>query len=243
MTTVLTADQQARLEKVMAVPVHKGAGKNGIEDACIMQMTDWVYRNANHWTDKPTCVSPIITAFMIGWNDGMNDEDRQKLKPYIAKTIGTRTNPADERTRSYMTLDWYCRISAPTWLRLIGKEAEAKAIECCEPIVDAKSAKAATEALRSGAEVARAARDAAGAAAGAAAWAAARDAARDAAWAAARDAARAAAWDAARDAAWDAARDVAWDALRPVVEELQISALGLLEAMIAVGAEATVHAV
>ena len=45
----------------------------------------------------------------------------------------------------------------------------------------------------------------------------------------ARDAARAAAWD----AAWDAARDAAWDALRPTVEALQLSAVDLIDRMVA----------
>ena len=51
-------------------------------------------------------------------------------------------------------------------------------------------------------------------------------AARDAAWAAAWDAA----WAAARAADWDAA----WDALRKTTEELQASAVALIERMIAV---------
>jgi hypothetical protein len=87
-----------------------------------------------------------------------------------------------------------------------------------------------------------AARDAAGDAAGDAAWAAARAAAWDAAGDAAGDAAWAAAWDAARDAAGAAAGAAAWDAawdanggrLRPVVDELQTSAVDLIDRMIAV---------
>jgi hypothetical protein len=75
-----------------------------------------------------------------------------------------------------------------------------------------------------------AARAAARAAAWAAAWDAARAAAWDAAWDAARAAARAAAWDAARDAAWDAA----WAKLQPTVEWCQVSALDLVERMLAV---------
>jgi hypothetical protein len=89
--------------------------------------------------------------------------------------------------------------------------------------------------------------DAARAAARAAAWAAAGDAARDAAWAAAWDAilaaARDAAWVAAWAAAWAAARDAAWaaagaaavDRLRPTVEQLQTSALELVDRMLALG--------
>ena len=91
---------------------------------------------------------------------------------------------------------------------------------------------------------------AARAAAWAAAWAAARtaaraaawDAARTAAWDAARNAARTAAWAAAWAAAWDAARDAArdaaWAKLEPTMKQLQLSAVELVERMIA--AKATV---
>jgi hypothetical protein len=44
--------------------------------------------------------------------------------------------------------------------------------------------------------------------------------------------------DAARSAARDAAGDAAGEKLRPIVEELQLSALGLLDAMISVGSAA-----
>jgi hypothetical protein len=56
--------------------------------------------------------------------------------------------------------------------------------------------------------------------------------------AAAWGAAWAAAWDAAGAAAGDAARAAAGDALRPTVEALQVSALDLLERMVAVGRSA-----
>jgi hypothetical protein len=106
---------------------------------------------------------------------------------------------------------------------------------------------AAWDAARAAAgDAARAtARAAAGAAAwdaaGAAAWAAAWDAARAAAWAAAWDAAWAAAWDAARAAAGDAAGDAARAAagataravLKATRDELQLSAVDLVERMAA----------
>jgi hypothetical protein len=92
-----------------------------------------------------------------------------------------------------------------------------------------------------GAAASDAAGDAAWAAAWAAAWDAAWAAASDAAWAAASDAAWAAAWAAASDAAWAAARDAAWARLRPVVDELQTSAVDLIDRMIAVTELASIH--
>ena len=56
---------------------------------CIMEAT--AYIAGEDWTDKPKCVSPVIGAFLRSWNDTLDDETRQKLKPYIRRVIDTRT--------------------------------------------------------------------------------------------------------------------------------------------------------
>ena len=91
---------------------------------------------------------------------------------------------------------------------------------------------AALSAASSAAE--SAARSAAESVASSAAWSAAESAAESAAWSAARSAALSAAWSAASSAAESAAWSAASSALRPVVEQLQKSALDLVERMIAV---------
>jgi hypothetical protein len=40
-------------------------------------------------TDKPACVDPILRRFAIALNDNLDDEDRQRLRPYLARCIGT----------------------------------------------------------------------------------------------------------------------------------------------------------
>ena len=214
------------------------SGPNG--EACVMEAVSYVA--GEPWSDHPVCASPIITSFLISWNDSMNNEDRQMLKPYIPRLVNTRTTQADEETRAWMLTDWLARECAPAWLRLAGLTTEAELLEQLAPIISTDTAKLAQPNLNK----ARSARAAAGAAA--------RDAARAAAWDAAGDAAGAAAWDAAGDAAWDAAGAAAWDAagaaawaaardaaraaLRPTTEGLQRSALLLLDRMIEVGRDA-----
>jgi hypothetical protein len=213
------------------------------------------------FSDHPECASPVITSFLVSWNDAMNDVDRQMLKPYIVRVVGTRTGKRHEEQRAWMLTDWLARECAPAWMRLAGLAGQAELLESLAPLTSAASAREAQPVL----DAARKDSAAAWAAAGAAwdaAWDAARAAARDAAraaagaaraaagaaWAAAGDAARAAAWDAAwdaagdaaraaaRDAAWDAARAAAAAALAPTTRELQESALLLLDRMIAVSA-------
>jgi hypothetical protein len=205
--------------------------RRNLDSLCLMEAVAW-FAGQPH-TDHPPCVSPVISGFLRSWNDAMSEDDRQQLKPLIPLVIDTAATPEIEMRQSWLALDWYCRVSTPAWLRLAGLTAEAEAIEATAPIVDAKSARDAQDALDTARRAARdAARDAAWDAAWDAVWAAARDAAWDAAWTAAwaaagaaawtaawaaagdaaRDAAGAAAWAAARDAARDAAWTAAWDA-------------------------------
>ena len=147
---------------------------------CVMEAVAFVA--GEPWSDHPKCASKVIGDFLRSWNDAMNDDDRQQLVPLIPRLVGTAGTDAQEMQRSWMALDWYCRVSAPAWLRLAGLTAEAEAIEATAPIVDSASAMAAQDALNTARSAAAAAR--------AAAWAAARDAAGAAARAAARAALR-----------------------------------------------------
>jgi hypothetical protein len=173
----------------------------------------------------------VIGQFLRSWNDVLNDRDRQMLKPYAKKVLGTATNAADEETRAWLATDWLVRVHTPKWLDLAGLKDDAKALRNLQPLTSSEIAVAVQSVIDGARQRASAASPAAWDAAWAAAWAAARDAAGDAAWAAAWAAARAAAWA----AAWAAARDAAEKRLRPTVRQLQKSALELLDRMIAVG--------
>ncbi len=206
-------------------------GPNG--EACVMEAVSYIAREP--WSHHPVCASPIITSFLISWNDSMNDTDRQMLKPYIPRLVATRTTKVDETARAWMLTDWLARECAPAFMRCAGLVAQAELLESLAPLTSSATARKAQPSLDQARKDAAAAGDAAGdaawAAAGDAAWAAVGAAARAAAGDAARDAARAAAWAAVGAAARAAARA----ALRPTVELLQASALLLLDRMIEAG--------
>ena len=186
---------------------------------CVMELSAYIAHEP--WSDHPECVSPVLGAFLRAWNDALDDETRQKLKPYARKVIGTAGDrDADER-RAWMATDWLVRVCAPAFLRLAKLGAEADALAGLPEFTDTETARQVQPTIREAKTKAAAAWDAAAwDAAGAAAWAA----ARAAAW----DAARAAAGAAAGAAAWAAA----WDALQPTVDELQTSAFKLLDRMV-----------
>src|SRR4029077_13546284 len=74
------------------------------EGACIMEAVAYVAGEPH--SDHPKCASPILTSFCMRWNDRLNDVDRQLLKPFIPRLVGTNTGEADELTRKWMMLDW-----------------------------------------------------------------------------------------------------------------------------------------
>jgi len=240
--------------------------------ACVMEAVSFVA--GEPWSDHPVCASAVIGAFLRSWNDGLNNDDRNRLlKPLVPRLVGTAGTPEQEQTRAWMALDWLFRVHTSAWLRAAGLLDQAGRLEALPEFrvgMDVPSVRATLDAVRSDA-AAGAAPWAAKAAAGAAPWAAALAAARHEAWTAARDAAWTAAWTAAetvaetaawdaaetvaRDAAWTAAETAAWTAawiaaetvayapgaaagtaaraaLRPTIEQLQVSALELVDRMI-----------
>src|SRR5579859_5987324 len=77
---------------------------------------EWVsYLAGEDHSDQPVCVSPVVRAFCIALNDGLEDEPRQRLRPYLTRTIGTAQDGLDN-TRSWLAMDWLIRVYAPVWL-------------------------------------------------------------------------------------------------------------------------------
>jgi hypothetical protein len=226
------------------------------EGRCAME---WVSHLAGEpHSDAPACVSPVLRAFCTALNDGLEDEPRQRLRLYLARTIGTAQDGLDE-TRAWMAMDWLIRTYTPIWLSVAGLADAADRLRSLGTVSAAGDLTASLEALRIARQQARGAwgtgpalllapgiaarataRQTAWAAAAAAAWAAARAEVGDIAGDRARAAARAAAGDAAASVARAAlvgstraaARDAARAALAPTLEQLQESALALLDRML-----------
>jgi len=220
---------------------------------------EWVSHLAGEpHSDQPQCVTPVLRALCIALNDGLEDEPRQRLRPYLSRTIGTAGDGLDT-ARAWMAMDWLIRVYTPAWLVLAELPEPAAALRSLSPVLDEPSLHASMGALRRAQADARArrcvvrtvpwdaarsaARDAAWSCAGAAAWAAARLGVGDIAGDHARDAARSAAADAAAAVAREAvgqsfdggraaAKACARAALAPTLAELRRSVLALLERML-----------
>jgi hypothetical protein len=224
---------------------------------------EWVSHLAGEpHNDEPACVSPVLRAMCIALNDGLEHEPRQRLRPYLARTIGTNDDGLDT-VRGWMAMDWLVRVYTPAWLGAANLDDAAVALAELEPIDSGASLRGALGVLDAARREARAARarmfgvphptgwaasvaaglagrEAAWACAGAAAWAAARVSIGDAAGDRARAASRAAAGDAAAIAVRQSrvaarhggAREAARSVLAPTLQALTDSALDLLDRML-----------
>ena len=202
---------------------------------CVMEAVAYVANEP--WSDAPTCACPVLTAFMVSWNDALNDTDRQILKPYIPKLVGTRSTPEVEARRGRMCSDWLVRTYTPAWLRLAGLHDHADALASLPDLVtlDLKQIKTQVEPQVSAAYSAAvsaaysaaldsAADSAAFSPAYAALDSAADSAALSAAYSAARSAADSAADSAARSAAYSALDSAAYSAARSAADSALDSA-------------------
>ena len=157
-----------RMQQILALSLSSGNHDDFDKGMCVMEAAAYVA--GEPWSDHPQCACPVITSFMIAWNDSLpsNAERDRLLKPLIPDIIDTRSTPAVEEKRSYLALDWLIRVFSPKWLDLVPSLAvHAKALRDLNEITDIAGAIAAGKVSD-------------------AAWAAAGVAARDAAVAAAR---------------------------------------------------------
>jgi hypothetical protein len=76
-----------------------GTHPNPQDGRCAME---WVAHLAGErHSDQPGCVSPVVRALCVALNDGLNCTERQRLRPYLTRTIGTTADGlADRRLRA-----------------------------------------------------------------------------------------------------------------------------------------------
>jgi hypothetical protein len=224
---------------------------------CAMEWVAHVAGEAH--SDRPECVSLVVAAFARSFNDALEDETRQRLRPYLARTIGTAGDGGEE-LRAWRCADWLVRTGAPALLDLAGLAEGARSLRALGELTGEAAARAAAPRVQEVAELAAASRAAARAAArdesGEPGWTAALDGVRWATRVATResglDATRAAlraappspvrdplttaawgvAWNAAWSAAWSAVPGSPSARLAPTLGALRASAFELLDAML-----------
>ena len=97
---------------------------------------EWVsYLAGEPHSDQPVCVSPVLRSMCIALNDGLDQEPRQRLRPYLTRTIGTANDGLDA-ARGWMAMDWLTRVYTPAWLDLAGLSDCAGELEGARKVAD-----------------------------------------------------------------------------------------------------------
>jgi hypothetical protein len=223
---------------------------------------EWVSHLAGEGhSDQPACVSAALRAFCVSLNDNLQESNRQRLRPYLTRTIGTADDGLDS-ARAWMAADWLIRVYAPPGLALAGAGEAAQRLTGLPTVHGGRDLSLALDALKlarrdARAALARALRSApvarllpsvAGRSARKAAWASGEPAvwtvarvavggvlgeqARDDATVVAQDAAAAAARHAGASAKAAGKQPSVRAALGPTIERLARSSLALLDRML-----------
>jgi len=177
---------------------------------------EWVsYLTGDAHSDEPASVSPVLRAFCTALNDWLEDGPRQRLRPYLARTIGTAEDGLDDE-RSWMAMDWLIRTYTPTWLSIAHLLGAARRLSDLPPVGSVSELRIALGGLNAARGASRAASSRARGRV--------RAATRTPPWAAGRAAAREAAWASAGAAAWAAGRvavgGIAGDRARALCREI-----------------------
>ena len=96
---------EERLKKIEGLSLKSGAHSPN-STFCVMEAV--AYIAGEPWSDHPECTCPVITAFMVNWNDSLpTDADRDRLlKPLIPRLVGTRNKSLEENARSCALIGW-----------------------------------------------------------------------------------------------------------------------------------------
>ena len=81
-----------------------GAHSSPHEGVCVVELASVIA--GVKFSDRPSCVCPLIGAFLRGWNDRAPHAQRQRLSPYAARIVGSRSNRQVTRQRRDICLEW-----------------------------------------------------------------------------------------------------------------------------------------
>jgi hypothetical protein len=86
------------------IKLSKGKHTSPEHGACVMELASMLA--GERFSDHPSSVSRSIASFLRSYNDLIDDDRRQDLYEYAAKTVGTAAAREIERARAERLLAW-----------------------------------------------------------------------------------------------------------------------------------------
>ena len=90
--------------RIDSLRLEPGSHASPQEGVCIVELASILAKEK--FSDEPDCVCDVIGAFLRSWNDRASYVDRQRLRPYAERIVGTRSGRAITRKRRDICLVW-----------------------------------------------------------------------------------------------------------------------------------------
>jgi hypothetical protein len=87
-----------------SVRLEPGAHRSPRDGVCLMELASIV--GNERFSDRPRCVCVVIAAFLRDWNDRSGHAQRQQLRPYARRVVGSRSGRSVTRRRRDLCLIW-----------------------------------------------------------------------------------------------------------------------------------------
>src|SRR4051794_31569653 len=94
------------MESFQTVRLSRGRHRNPGDGACVAELTSMLA--GERFSDHPRCACPALTAFLRGYNDALDNPQRQDLFALATELVGTRADEATttERGERLVDLAW-----------------------------------------------------------------------------------------------------------------------------------------
>ena len=89
---------------VDSVRLEPGAHRAPSDGICLLELVSLMAQE--RFSDRPRCVCVVIAAFLRSWNDRSGHAERQALRPYARRVVGSRSRRSVTRRRGDICLTW-----------------------------------------------------------------------------------------------------------------------------------------
>src|SRR5215211_730170 len=95
--------RRARVD-VDSLRLEPGTHRSPRDGVCVMELASLIARE--EFSDRPRCACLVIGSFLRGWNDRSGHAERQALRPYAKRVVGSRGRRGVTRRRRDICLTW-----------------------------------------------------------------------------------------------------------------------------------------
>jgi hypothetical protein len=107
-----------------SIELKTGSHAKREDGVCAMELVAWMAGEKH--SDAPECACPVITKYVIRLNDRFTSEERQLLKPYLPRIIGTRDTLENQLKRAKTLAHAALTVFAPMALEARGYKHHAE---------------------------------------------------------------------------------------------------------------------